>query len=118
MDAIGFGFENFDAVGRWRDKDGRFEIESAGELPSGERFANAVELVAILKKRDAEFSKTLADKMLTYALGRGLEYYDRCTLDEVVDDLQKNNYRFSVLVKGIVNSKPFLMRRGDSGVQP
>lgn len=113
MDVLGFGFENFDATGRWRDKDGDHAIDSAGELPTGDSFAGPTELVAVLKNRRADFARCLSEKMLTYALGRGLEYYDRCATDAILQRLDTNNYRFSELVLGIVTSKPFQKRRGD-----
>lgn len=113
MDSLGFGFENFDATGRWRDRDGDFEIDSSGELPTGEKFSGPVELVRILKGRSREFSRSFAEKMLTYALGRGLHYYDRCAVDEILTRLESNDYRFSELILGITQSKPFLERRGD-----
>jgi len=113
MDVLGFGFENFDATGRWRDKDGTHNIDSSGELPSGETFAGPTQLVALLKNRRADFARCLSEKMLTYALGRGLEYYDRCATNAILEQLDANNYRFSELVLGIVTSKPFQKRRGD-----
>jgi mono/diheme cytochrome c family protein len=113
MDALGFGFENFDAVGIWRDKDGKHDIDSSGDLPAGGKFAGPTELIQILKNRKKQFSRCLSEKMLTYALGRGLEYYDRCAIDEILDRLDRKQYRFSQLVIGIVNSRPFLNRRGD-----
>ena len=67
----------------------------------------------ILKQRKKQFSRSLAEKMLTYALGRGLSYYDRCAVDEILNRLSQNNYRFSEVVQGIVHSKPFQKRRGD-----
>jgi len=113
MDVLGFGFENFDATGRWRDKDGDNDIDPSGKLPAGDTFAGAAELVGLLKNRRADFARCLSEKMLTYALGRGLEYYDRCATDEILQRLNTNNYRFSELVLGIVTSKPFQKRRGD-----
>ncbi|MDA0282944.1 MAG: DUF1592 domain-containing protein [Planctomycetota bacterium] len=113
MDVLGFGFENFDAIGRWRDKDGSQTIDSSGKLPSGEAFSGPAELVRLLKGRRAEFARCLSEKMLTYALGRGLEYYDRCATDVILKRLNDNDYRFSELVLGIVTSKPFQKRRGD-----
>ena len=113
MDTLGFGFENFDATGRWRDKDGEVPIDSSGELPSGETFAGPTELVRLLKERRPEFTRCLTEKMLTYALGRGLEYYDQCAVDAILGRLAQNDYRFSELVLGIVNSQPFQKRRGD-----
>jgi hypothetical protein len=115
MDPIGFGFENYDGIGAWREKDGEFPVESAGQLVSGEAFQGPAELRAILvkKKRDL-FVRCLAEKMLTYALGRGLEYYDKCALDEITKGLARRNHRFSALVLAIVKSTPFQMRRGDT----
>jgi hypothetical protein len=114
MDPIGFGFENYDGVGKWRDKDGEHPVDAAGKLLSGEDFRDAGELKKILadKKRD-EFLQCLASKMLTFALGRGMEYYDRTSLDGIVKRMSKNQYRFSALVEGVVNSPAFQLRRGE-----
>jgi len=117
LDPLGFGFENFDAIGRWREKSEGNPVEAGGTLPGGESFSGPIELVQILKKREQDFAQLVTQKMLTYALGRGLELPDSCTVDDVVADLQENDYRFTVLVRGIVHSRPFLMRRGDSGVE-
>ena len=111
MDAIGFGLENFDAVGAWRDRDGRFDIDASGELPGGQKFAGADELMEILvKEKKTEFCRCLAGKMLTYALGRGLSSSDRCTINDVVHNLEQNEYRFEALITAIVTSDPFTMR--------
>jgi hypothetical protein len=111
MDAIGFGLENFDAIGAWRDRDGRFDIDASGELPGGQKFGGAVELMEILvQEKKTEFCRCLAGKMLTYALGRGLSSYDRCTINDVVQNLAENEYRFEALITAIVTSDPFTMR--------
>ena len=114
MDPIGFGFENFDGIGAWRTQDEGFPIDPAGKLVSGESFKGAGELTAVLvkKKRD-EFVHCLSEKMLTYALGRGLEYYDKCALDKMAQGLAKGRYKFSVLIAEVVKSTPFQMRRGE-----
>lgn len=113
MDAIGFGLENFDAIGAWREKDGEFPIDAAGQLSSSATFASAVELVELLgTAKKEEFLRCVTEKMLTYALGRGLEYYDKCAVDKIVAGLSKDA-RFSNLVLQIVDSVPFQMRRGD-----
>ena len=111
MDPIGFGFENFNAIGAWREKDGEYAIDASGQLVSGETFNGPAELKALLvtRKRD-EFVQCLARKMLTYALGRGLEYYDKCAVDKVVQALDQNDYRFSVLLAEVVKSEPFQQR--------
>ncbi len=113
MDEIGFGLENFDAVGRWRDTDNGRPIDAGGELEAGLAFSGPVELVTILKTRSTDFARVFSERMLTYALGRGLEYYDRCAVDEILKRMQQNDYRFSELILAVVESEPFLKRRGD-----
>ncbi|QDT02015.1 hypothetical protein K227x_03860 [Rubripirellula lacrimiformis] len=111
MDALGFGLENFDAIGAWRDTDGKFTVDASGELPGGRKFNGASDLMQILvsEKKD-RFCQCLAEKMLTYALGRGLGSYDRCTVKECLSELHENEYRFSSLVTAIVTSDPFTLR--------
>ena len=111
MDPLGFAFENFDAVGRWRDKDGKFDVDASGELPDGETFSGAVELTDILRGKSDQFVTHLTRKLMTYALGRGLEWYDRCAVDAVVAAAARDDYRFRALVRGIVLSDPFQKRR-------
>lgn len=111
MDALGFGFENFDVVGRWRDADGDKPIDASGELPGGKRFAGPQELIGLLRERQTDFRRTLARQLLTYALGRGLERTDRCTVDRVVDSLAAGDGRWNALVESIVLSEPFRRRR-------
>jgi mono/diheme cytochrome c family protein len=112
MDAMGFAFENFDALGGWRTMDGKFPIDPAGTLPGGESFKGAGELKNVLKGQSEVFARCLTEKMLTYALGRGVEYADKCAIDDAVDALKKDGYRFSRLVLEIVRSDPFQKRRG------
>ncbi len=112
MDPLGFGFENFDAIGGWRDREGKHAINPAGVLPNGQSFKGPVELRAILKTRREAFARCLAEKLLTYALGRGVERYDRCALDEIVKSAAKEDFKFSRLTIDIVNSDPFQKRRG------
>ncbi|TWT58136.1 hypothetical protein KOR42_15070 [Thalassoglobus neptunius] len=110
MDAIGFGMENFDAIGAWRDRDGRFDIDASGVLPGGHEFKGADELMQILAEEQSDaFCRCLARKLLTYAIGRELESFDRCAVNEIVSELEQNNYRFSALVTAIVTSDPFLL---------
>ena len=111
MDPLGFAFEHFDAVGRWREKDGRFEVDASGELPDGRTFAGAVELTAILESKGEQFAAHLTRQLMTYALGRGLEWYDRCAVDAVVAAAETDDLRFRSLVRGIVLSDPFQKRR-------
>ncbi|MEZ6052046.1 MAG: DUF1592 domain-containing protein [Planctomycetaceae bacterium] len=111
MDPLGFGLENFDAVGGWRDQDGQFEIDPSGTLPGDMNFSGPVELINILvnEKRDA-FCRCLAEKLLTYALGRGLTSQDRCAVDRILEQMHADDDRFDTLVEAIVMSDPFLMR--------
>lgn len=109
MDPIGFALENYDGIGAWRDFDGKFPIDPAGKLPNGEAISGPDGLKSVLKNRD-DFIEALAEKMLTYALGRGLEYYDKCAVDDACKLLKSNNYKFSALVNGIVTSEPFLQQ--------
>ncbi len=112
MDPLGFGLENFDAVGAWRTRDGRFPIDASGTLPDGQTFSGPRELRVVLRSRAREFRRCLTEKMVTYALGRGLEYYDSPTVEEIAQDLAQNGDRFSRLVLAIVRSDPFQKRRG------
>jgi hypothetical protein len=114
MDPIGFGFENFDAIGRWRDHEEEVGIDASGELVSGETFNGPAQLKTILlnQKRD-DFVRCLTEKVLTYALGRGMEYYDKCAVDQIARKLPKEHYRFSTLIVEVVKSTPFQMGRGE-----
>ncbi|EEF58342.1 DUF1592 domain-containing protein [Pedosphaera parvula] len=114
MDPIGFGFENFDAIGAWRTKEGTFDLDTTGKLVTGESFQGVQDLKRILlkDKRDA-FVHCLSEKMLTYALGRGMEFYDKCAVDEITKTLAKNDFKFSSLVLSVVKSSPFRMSRGE-----
>lgn len=113
MDQLGFGMENFDAIGRWRDLDNGKPLDTTGELPGGSHFNGPIELAEVLRQKQCEFGECLTEKMLTYALGRGLEFYDRCATDKIVKTLKDQKYRFSVLVAEIAKSDPFRMRRGE-----
>src|SRR5262249_60219634 len=107
MDQVGFGLENFDAIGRWRDKDGQFRVNAAGELPGGAKFNGPLALAKVLDKRRGEFVRCLSEKMLTFALGRELAVQDRCAVDKIVEQGESRDYRFSSLVTGIPKSEPF-----------
>jgi hypothetical protein len=111
LDPLGFGLENFDAIGGWRDKDGGTAVDSSGTLPSGESFRGPAELKRILKAHTRQFTRCLSEKLLTYELGRGLEEYDRCAVDQIVKTLEADRYRFSTLILAIVKSDPFQKRR-------
>ncbi|MEZ6047734.1 MAG: DUF1592 domain-containing protein [Planctomycetaceae bacterium] len=115
LDPLGFGLENFNVIGQWREKDGEFDVDASGVLPSGETFNGPLELVSLLKTREENFRQVLAEKMLVFATGRGLNVYDQCAVNEITDRLKKNDDRFFELVMGIVDSQPFQKRRGEEG---
>lgn len=110
MDPLGFGLENFDAVGGWRTLDGKDTIDASGELPSGETFTGPSELKKILMNRKKEFVRNLTEKMMIYALGRGLDTEDQCFIEEITQKVEKDDYRFSRIVTEIVRSEPFQKR--------
>ncbi|MEZ0257539.1 MAG: DUF1588 domain-containing protein, partial [Chthoniobacter sp.] len=110
MDPLGFALENFDATGAWRDNDGKFPIDASGKLANGTAFSGPRQLKEILKG-DKKFVRSITQKMLTYALGRGLERYDKCSVDAITAKISKEGNRFSALVSAIVTSDPFLKRR-------
>jgi hypothetical protein len=108
MDPLGFALENYDAIGHWRTHDGTEKIEPGGTLPDGTPVKDPGELIGHLRHEQSDkFARCLTDKMLTFALGRGLEYYDKCAVDKIVAELKRDNYRFSTLVSQIVLSDPF-----------
>jgi len=111
MDPLGFGLENFDAIGAWRENDGKFPIDASGTLPTGQSFEGPKALRVILKVRQQEFVRCLTEKLLTFGLGRGLEYTDTCAIDRIVETMGEKDDKFSVLVLGIVRSDPFQKRR-------
>ena len=113
MDPLGFGLENFDAIGAWRSKDGEFTIDSSGTLPDGNSFSGPQGLKAILKQKPDAFAECLTRKLMIYALGRGLEPADEDVVKEIVKSVSANNYRFSSLIMGIVESQAFQKRRGE-----
>ncbi|QDT25442.1 hypothetical protein Enr10x_07380 [Gimesia panareensis] len=114
MDPLGLGFENFDAIGRWRTKEGKHKIDASGKLPDGRTFESPVQLIGILEQQKDGFCRSLTEKMLTYAIGRGTEYYDKCAIDEITANFTAKGYRFSELVTEIVLSDPFLKRQKGS----
>ena len=109
LDPLGFGLEYFDAIGAWRDQDGQ-PVDASGTLPSGRSFRGHHELKQILLEDRETFVRCLVEKLLIYALGRGLERYDRPTLAKIETRLREREHRFSELVLGIVESMPFQMR--------
>ena len=112
LDPIGFGLENFDAIGRWRDKDDSGgAIDAAGELPGGKRFSSPKELKAIIASRTDDLARNLTEKFLAYALCRQLEGYDEIVVDRLMETIAKDGYRMQTLISEIVSSYPFTHRR-------
>ncbi len=115
MDPLGFALENYDAIGHWRTHEGTLPIDASGALPGGQTFNGSAELKKILASDREAFAECLTEKLLIYALGRGLEPYDRPATKQIVSRLAANDYRFSSLITGIIDSVPFQMGRGDGG---
>jgi hypothetical protein len=113
MDPLGFGLENYDAIGRWRTADGTFPVDSSGTLPDGKSFSTPAEMRVILTAQTPQFSRTLTEKMMTYALGRGLKVYDRRTVEAINGAMAADGYRFQTLIHQIIESLPFQSRRGE-----
>ena len=112
LDPIGFGLENFDAIGRWRDaEEGSGPIDASGELPGGKRFSSPKELKAIIAAREADLARNLTEKLLAYALCRQLEGYDEIVVDRLMETIAKDGYRLQTLISEIVTSYPFTQRR-------
>src|SRR5690606_8701127 len=95
------------------EQDGKRPVDASGELPGGQKFEGPLQLIKLLKQKEKGFRRCLVEKMLTYALSRGLEYYDRCAVDTITQNMEQDNNRFSRMVLEIVKSKPFLYRRGE-----
>jgi hypothetical protein len=114
MDPIGFSLENFDAVGSWRTEDNGNKIDASGVLVDGTPLNGPASLRAALTKYSDQYVRNVSEKLLTYALGRGVEYYDMPVVRSIVRDASKNNYRFSSLVLSIVKSEPFQMNMKSS----
>ena len=114
MDPFGFALENFDAVGAWRTSDARSPIDPAAQLADGTKVDGPVALRQALLRQPDAFVGTMAAKLLTYALGRGLEYYDMPSVRAIVKSASRQNDRFSSVVLGVVNSVPFQMRMKSS----
>ena len=114
MDVLGFGLENYDAIGKWRTMDGKFPVDVSGTFPNGKSFSTPAEMKVLLKEELPDFARCIIEKMLTYSLGRGLEKYDRKTIEEIGRRLSASGYQFQTLISEIVQSLPFQSRRGEA----
>jgi hypothetical protein len=111
IDPPGFALENYDALGRWRDLEADLPVDASGGLPDGSRFTGVAGIEEGLLARPEMFAGTLTEKLLTFALGRGVEPYDAPAVRRVLRDAKADNYRLSAIILGIVNSTPFTMRQ-------
>jgi mono/diheme cytochrome c family protein len=111
MDPLGFALDNFDALGQWRDSEAGKPIDDSGVLPDGTKFKGVAELRNLLLSHPDQFAITVTEKLLTYALGRGVEYYDYPAIRKIVREASASDYRWSSIIAGIVKSTPFQMRR-------
>ena len=113
MDPLGFALVNLDAIGKWRTRDGNADVNSSGAFPTGERFSSPAEFRKALVGHREEFVETLAERLLTYAMGRGVEYYDKPAIRAILREAGPGEYRWSQLIMGIVQSAPFQMRKAE-----
>jgi hypothetical protein len=111
MDPLGFALENFDATGKWRTMEGTSKIDASGVTPDGSALNGPADLRDYLLSRPDQFAATVTEKLLTYALGRGLEEYDLPLVRKIVRDTAPDNYKWSALIIAIAESTPFQMRR-------
>jgi hypothetical protein len=111
MDPLGFALENFDGIGAWRTAERGTPINASATLPHGSSFEGPSGLVDVLLGQEERFAETVTEKLLTYALGRGVEYYDGPAIRKITHAAAANDYRWSSVILGIVDSTPFQMRR-------
>lgn len=112
MDPLGFGLENYDAIGRWRAEDGKFKVDASGTFPNGSTFSTPAEMRALLKNELPEFTRCLTEKMLIYSLGRGIERYDRRAIRDIVRQTEAGGNGLQTLVASVIHSLPFQARGG------
>jgi hypothetical protein len=110
MDPLGFALENFNAIGQWREQDGEAPIDPSGTFPDGSKFSGPAEFRQVLLSHREQFVRTFTEKLATYSLGRGLEYYDMPAMRKIIRDAAPSDYKWSSVILGIVNSVPFQMR--------
>jgi hypothetical protein len=118
MDVLGFGLENYDAIGRWRTMDGKFPIDVGGTMPDGRSFSTAAQMRAVLLQSLPEISHCMIDKIMTYALGRGMQSYDKRTIDQIQRTLAADGNHFQTLIHEVVMSPAFQSRRGEQVTAP
>lgn len=112
MDPLGFALDNYDAIGGWRESQPDNPLDTTGQLPTGEKLTGAADLKRVLWQRRDEFERNLSGQLLSFALGRELDFFDECPLNEIQTALAQDEHRFATLVLGVVKSLPFQNRRG------
>jgi hypothetical protein len=117
IDPLGIAFESFDPTGKWRDKDQDQTIDARGEMLDGAKFDGAIELKALLMTRKDEFTRGFVEKMLTYALGRRLDYFDVATVNRITRTVKDDGYKFSRVVIEVARSYPFRNCRAGAAVK-
>jgi hypothetical protein len=118
IDPLGFGLENYDVLGRWRTEEDGQPIDSRGQLPNGVTFDGPEELKQVLLQRKDQFVRNLTAKVLGFALGRGLTHEDYCVVDQIAEQLERDEYASHTLVLGIVQSVPFRYKSGSDPLRP
>jgi hypothetical protein len=113
MDVLGFGLENYNAIGKWRTMDGKFPVDVGGTMPNGKSFQTAAQMRTVLLNNMPQISRCLTEKIMTYALGRGMQPYDNRTINQINKDLAADGYHFQTLIYEVVHSLPFQSRRGE-----
>jgi len=116
MDVLGFGLENYDAIGKWRTMDGKFPIDVGGTMPNGKSFKTAAEMRTVLMGSLPQVGRCLTEKIMTYALGRGMQTYDNRTIEAINTRVAADGYKFQTLIYEVVRSLPFQSRRGEQEV--
>jgi hypothetical protein len=114
MDPLGFALENYDAIGKWRTMDGKFPVDSSGAMPNGAKFDGAAQMREALARNLPQFAQGLAAKLLVYAVGRGVQPYDRRALAAIASNCEADGYRFQTMIYEVVRSLPFQSRRGEA----
>jgi hypothetical protein len=118
MDPLGFALENFDGIGGWRSHEGAALIDASSTLPDGTKLGGPEDLRKLLLSRKNEYIETVTDKLLTYAMGRGTEYYDAPVIRQIIRTIAPEDNRWSALITAIAKSQPFQMRRAAPGSAP
>ena len=114
MDPLGFALENYDAIGKWREQDGKFAVDSSGTLPDGKTFNGPAAMRDVLAERMPDFARNLVEKMMMYSIGRGITPSDRRSIRQIESKWTANGLKFQTLIYEVAHSAPFQSRRGET----